>query len=79
LQEFGELCREKTEENLKGVLPFWPRTYNKMSLVSLDMVSLFIDICPLLYKFIEINPYMVNKFIEINPYMVIIIILILYS
>ncbi|XP_053396155.1 E3 ubiquitin-protein ligase listerin-like [Mercenaria mercenaria] len=32
LQEFGELCKEKSEEDLKGVLPFWPRTYNKMAL-----------------------------------------------
>ncbi|KAL4232926.1 listerin E3 ubiquitin protein ligase 1 [Mactra antiquata] len=32
LQEFGELCREKSEDTLKGVLPFWPRTYNKMAM-----------------------------------------------
>lgn len=32
LQEFGDLCKEKTEEDLKGVLPFWPRIYNKVAL-----------------------------------------------
>ncbi|XP_067676040.1 E3 ubiquitin-protein ligase listerin-like [Haliotis asinina] len=32
LQEFAGLCEEKGEECLKGVLPFWPRIYNKMSI-----------------------------------------------
>ncbi|KAJ8315834.1 hypothetical protein KUTeg_007984 [Tegillarca granosa] len=32
LQEFSTLCKEKSDDNLKAVLPFWPRIYNKMCL-----------------------------------------------
>ncbi|XP_062615887.1 E3 ubiquitin-protein ligase listerin-like [Saccostrea cucullata] len=32
LQEFSSLCKEKDEESVKAVLPYWPRIYNKMAL-----------------------------------------------
>ncbi|WAR08242.1 LTN1-like protein [Mya arenaria] len=32
LQELSSLCKEKSEENLKAVLPFWPRMFNKMAI-----------------------------------------------
>ncbi|KAH3724799.1 E3 ubiquitin-protein ligase listerin-like [Dreissena polymorpha] len=32
LQELGQLCTEKSEEDLKAVLPFWPRMFNKLAL-----------------------------------------------
>lgn len=32
LQEFSSLCKEKDEESVKAVLPFWPRIYNKMAI-----------------------------------------------
>ena len=34
LQEFSETCGVKEEDNIKAVLPFWPRIYSKMTLVS---------------------------------------------
>ena len=34
VQEFGALCREKEVDVLKGVLPFWPRVYSKLVIVS---------------------------------------------
>lgn len=36
LQEFSSLCKEKDEESVKAVLPFWPRIYNKMAIVRFD-------------------------------------------
>ncbi|XP_014677564.1 PREDICTED: E3 ubiquitin-protein ligase listerin-like [Priapulus caudatus] len=36
LQEFAELCREKSEEDVKGALPFWPRIYNKLAMLISD-------------------------------------------
>ncbi|XP_021346788.1 E3 ubiquitin-protein ligase listerin-like, partial [Mizuhopecten yessoensis] len=32
LQEFSSLCQEKDLEDLKAVLPFWPRMYNRAAL-----------------------------------------------
>ncbi|KAL3881947.1 hypothetical protein ACJMK2_028330 [Sinanodonta woodiana] len=32
LQEFSSLCKEKDNQVLKAVLPYWPRTYNKLTL-----------------------------------------------
>ncbi|XP_064628174.1 E3 ubiquitin-protein ligase listerin-like [Lineus longissimus] len=29
-QEFGTLCREKSNDEVSGVLPYWPRLYNKL-------------------------------------------------
>jgi hypothetical protein len=33
-QEFGTLCREKTDDEVIGVLPYWQRLYNKLCIVS---------------------------------------------
>ncbi|XP_050829489.1 E3 ubiquitin-protein ligase listerin isoform X2 [Serinus canaria] len=32
MQEFGTMCKEKEAEVVKGVLPYWPRIYCKISL-----------------------------------------------
>ncbi|XP_060079662.1 E3 ubiquitin-protein ligase listerin-like [Ylistrum balloti] len=32
LQEFSTLCKEKDIENLKAVLPFWPRMFNRAAI-----------------------------------------------
>ncbi|KAK2159779.1 hypothetical protein LSH36_146g00024 [Paralvinella palmiformis] len=32
LQEFSSLCQEKDIEDIKSVLPFWPRVYNKVAI-----------------------------------------------
>nr|XP_033798276.1 E3 ubiquitin-protein ligase listerin isoform X2 [Geotrypetes seraphini] len=32
VQEFGAMCKEREVENVKGVLPYWPRNYCKISL-----------------------------------------------
>ncbi|XP_030060139.1 E3 ubiquitin-protein ligase listerin [Microcaecilia unicolor] len=32
VQEFGAMCKEREMENVKGVLPYWPRNYCKISL-----------------------------------------------
>ncbi|XP_029434872.1 E3 ubiquitin-protein ligase listerin-like [Rhinatrema bivittatum] len=32
MQEFGAMCKEREMENVKGILPYWPRNYCKISL-----------------------------------------------
>ncbi|MEE6468105.1 hypothetical protein FKM82_008163 [Ascaphus truei] len=32
MQEFGAMCREREKETVRGVLPYWPRNYCKISL-----------------------------------------------
>ncbi|XP_038622102.1 E3 ubiquitin-protein ligase listerin [Tachyglossus aculeatus] len=32
MQEFGAMCRERDAETVRGVLPYWPRIYCKISL-----------------------------------------------
>lgn len=34
VQEFGDLCDKKDKDIVKSVLPFWPRLFNKIALVS---------------------------------------------
>ncbi|XP_078698353.1 E3 ubiquitin-protein ligase listerin-like isoform X4 [Branchiostoma floridae x Branchiostoma belcheri] len=31
IQEFGGLCKERSEEAVKGALPYWPRLYNRIA------------------------------------------------
>ena len=35
LQEFSTLCQEKDADNIKTILVFWPRIYNRASIVSI--------------------------------------------
>lgn len=34
VQDFGSMCQERDAEEVKGVLPYWPRIYCKISVVS---------------------------------------------
>lgn len=34
VQDFGSMCQERDSEEVKGVLPYWPRIYCKISVVS---------------------------------------------
>lgn len=34
MQDFGAMCQERDTEEVKGVLPYWPRIYCKISVVS---------------------------------------------
>lgn len=34
VQDFGSMCQERNAEEVKGVLPYWPRIYCKISVVS---------------------------------------------
>ncbi|XP_053242522.1 E3 ubiquitin-protein ligase listerin isoform X2 [Podarcis raffonei] len=36
MQEFGTMCKERETEIVKGVLPYWPRIYCKISVVLQD-------------------------------------------
>lgn len=40
MQEFGTMCKEREAEVVKGVLPYWPRIYCKISLVSIEVFKL---------------------------------------
>lgn len=40
MQEFGTMCKEREAEVVKGVLPYWPRIYCKISLVSIEVLKL---------------------------------------
>lgn len=40
MQEFGTMCKEREAEVVKGVLPYWPRIYCKISLVSIKVSKL---------------------------------------
>lgn len=40
MQEFGAMCKEREAEVVKGVLPYWPRIYCKISLVSTKVYRL---------------------------------------
>ena len=33
VQDFGSMCQERDAEEVKGVLPYWPRIYCKISVV----------------------------------------------
>lgn len=35
VQDFGSMCQERDAEDVKGVLPYWPRIYCKISVVSI--------------------------------------------
>lgn len=34
VQDFASMCQERDAEEVKGVLPYWPRIYCKISVVS---------------------------------------------
>ena len=42
VQEFSELCKASTEEDVLNVLPFWPRIYNRLAIVSVTYLKDFI-------------------------------------
>lgn len=39
VQDFGSMCQERDPEEVKGVLPYWPRIYCKIAVVSLKFQS----------------------------------------
>lgn len=51
VQDFGSMCQERDAEEVKGVLPYWPRIYCKISVVSWSLKSY---IC-VIYRISQIN------------------------
>lgn len=41
MQEFGTMCTERDTEIVKGVLPYWPRIFCKISLVSIKTLVVY--------------------------------------
>ena len=41
MQEFGTMCTERDTEIVKGVLPYWPRIFCKISLVSIKTLLVY--------------------------------------
>lgn len=41
MQEFGTMCTERDTETVKGVLPYWPRIFCKISLVSIKTLLVY--------------------------------------
>lgn len=39
VQDFGSMCQERDAEEVKGVLPYWPRIYCKISVVSCSFTT----------------------------------------
>lgn len=42
MQEFGTMCTERDTESVKGVLPYWPRIFCKISLVSTKTLLVYL-------------------------------------
>ena len=46
LGEFTSLCKEKDDSTLQAVLPFWPRLFNKLAIVSAaSVIASFLWCC----------------------------------
>ena len=39
VQDFGSICQERDAEDVKGVLPYWPRIYCKISVVIMSFTT----------------------------------------
>lgn len=47
VQEFGAMCQERESEIVRGVLPYWPRIYCRISLVRCvvtDYLALYVSL-----------------------------------
>ena len=51
MQEFGTMCTERDTEIVKGVLPYWPRIFCKISLVSIQTFLFYFCCVDVLFLF----------------------------
>lgn len=63
VQEFGAMCHERDSDIVKGVLPYWPRIYCKISMVRLCVlknIHVFVLTCYIIYSYTFIVHFIQN-------------------